>query len=124
VYKSSDLANSNYLRSNKPVRPELTNVQLTRFVPTDKFAKLIAVYPNPVINDNVTIQFNKVPDGEYTIELTDVLGRSVVQRKVTVNQEDQVESMGISRSHARGTYLVKVFDKEKLSVFTQKVLVQ
>ena len=124
VYKSSDLANSNYLRSNKPVRPELTNVQLTRFVPTDKFAKMIAVYPNPVINDNVTIQFNKVPDGEYTIELTDVLGRSVVQRKVTVNQEDQVESMGISRSHARGTYLVKVFDKEKLSVFTQKVLVQ
>jgi hypothetical protein len=124
VYKSSDLANSNYLRSNKTIRPELVNVQLTRFAPTEKFAKLIAVYPNPVINDNVTVQFNKVPDGEYTIELTDVLGRSVLQRKVTVNQEDQVETMGISRSHARGTYLVKVFDKEKLSVFTQKVLVQ
>jgi hypothetical protein len=124
VYKSSDLANSNYLRSNKTVRPELQNVQMTRMAPTDKFAKLIAVYPNPVINDNVTIQFNKVPDGEYTIELTDVLGRSVIQRKVTVNQEDQVETMGISRSHARGTYLVKVFDKAKLSVFTQKVLVQ
>jgi hypothetical protein len=126
IYRSSDLANSNFLSSkrNHPLKPELQNVQLTRVSAADKFAKLIAIYPNPVINDNITVQFNKVPNGDYTIELTDVLGRSVMQKRVTVSMEDQTQSLTISRSNARGTYLVKVFDKEKLSVFTQKVLVQ
>lgn len=126
IYKSSDLANSNYLIIKKPsaLKPELQNVPLTKMSAADKFAKLISVYPNPVTNDNITVQFNKVPNGDYTIELTDVLGRSVMQKKVTVTDEDQTQSLSISRSHARGTYLVKVFDKEKQSVFTQKVLVQ
>lgn len=126
VYRSSDLANSNFLSSKKtnPLRPEWQTVQLTKVAAADKFAKLIAIYPNPVTNDNITIQFNKVPNGDYTIELTDVLGRSVMQKRVTVNMEDQTQSLTISRSHARGTYLVKVFDMEKQSVFTQKVLVQ
>ena len=126
IYRSSDLANSNYLsfKRNRPIKPELQNVQLTRVAAADKFAKLIAVYPNPVTNDHVTVQFNKVPDGDYIIELTDVLGRTVMQKRVTVNMEDQTQSLTIGRGNARGTYLVKVFDKEKQSVFTQKVLVQ
>ena len=85
---------------------------------------MISVYPNPVTNDNITIQFNKVPDGDYIIELTDVLGRTVLQKRVTVNMEDQVQTLPVSRSYARGTYLVKVVDKDKKSMFTQKVLVQ
>jgi hypothetical protein len=65
-----------------------------------------------------------VPNGDYVIELTDVLGRSVLQKKVTINSEDQTHSLSLSRNNARGTYLVKVFDTEKQSVFTKKVLVQ
>jgi hypothetical protein len=126
VYRSSDLANSNFLSSKPitPLKPELQNVPLTKLVAADRFAKLISIYPNPVTNDHLTIQFNKVPDGDYVIELTDVLGRSVMQKRITINNEDQTQSLAISRSHARGTYLVKVFAKGKQSVFTQKVLVQ
>ena len=125
VYRSSDLANSNFL-STRPqvIKPELQNVQLTRTPAADKFAKCISVYPNPVTNDNITLQFNKVPNGDYVIELTDVLGRSVLQKRITINNEDQTHSLSISRNSARGTYLVKVFDKESQSVFTKKVLVQ
>ena len=125
VYRSSDLANSNFL-STRPqlIKPELQNVQLTRTPAADKFAKRISVYPNPVTNDNITLQFNKVPNGDYVIELTDVLGRSVLQKRITINNEDQTHSLSISRNSARGTYLVKVFDKESQSVFTKKVLVQ
>ncbi|MGN6401344.1 MAG: T9SS type A sorting domain-containing protein [Flavisolibacter sp.] len=125
VYRSSDLANSNFL-STRPqvIKPELQNVQLTRTPAADKFAKRISVYPNPVTNDNITMQFNKVPNGDYVIELTDVLGRSVLQKRITINNEDQTHSLSISRNSARGTYLVKVFDKESQSVFTKNVLVQ
>ena len=126
IYRSSDLANSNYLstKRNHPFKSEFQSVPLTRVAAADKFAHLIAVYPNPVTNNNITVQFNKIPNGEYIVELIDALGRSVVQKRVTVNMEDQTQSLSINKNYARGTYLVKVFDKEKQSVFTQKVLVQ
>ena len=123
VYRSSDLANSNFLSSHV-TRPELQNVKLTRTPAADRFAKLISVYPNPVTHYNVTLQFAKVPSGDYIIELTDVLGRSILKKRITINTIKQVQTLFLSRNQPGGTYLVKVFDKSKESVFTQKVLVQ
>lgn len=125
VFRSSDLANSNFLSTEKrnPLRPEIKDVQLTKF-PVEKFSKLISVYPNPVTENNLTLQFNKVPSGDYTIELTDILGRSVLQKRVTINAEEQTQPLSLNRFNAKGTYLVKLFDKEKQSVYSQKVLVQ
>jgi hypothetical protein len=88
------------------------------------YSRLITVYPNPVTNNNVTIQFNKVPNGDYIIDLIDVMGRSVMKKRVTVTDKDQVQSLSIRSTDARGAYLVKVFDASARSVFTQKVLVQ
>lgn len=118
IFKSSDLANSNFLSTRaKSNVPLITRAE-------DRFAKLIAVYPNPVLNNRVTIQFNKVPKGDYTVELTDVIGRSVMQRRVTVANENQSQDLPLNPSNAKGVYMVKVFDVEKQSVFTQKVVVQ
>ncbi|RYF79114.1 MAG: T9SS type A sorting domain-containing protein, partial [Chitinophagaceae bacterium] len=92
--------------------------------PEEKFSKLIAVYPNPVTANRVSVQFNKVPQGDYTVELTDALGRSVTARKITINNEVQVQPFTLSEGASKGVYLVKVFDVSKQSVFTQKVIVQ
>ncbi|MBA2746924.1 MAG: T9SS type A sorting domain-containing protein [Flavisolibacter sp.] len=125
VYRSSDLANGNFLATPKQqVRPELQNVQVSRVFPQDKFAKLISVYPNPVTNNNIVISFNNVPNGEYTIELTDVLGRNVMQRRVTVMGDDQTQTLRLESSNAKGTYLLRVVDRDLQAVFNQKVLVQ
>ena len=80
--------------------------------------------PNPVTANNITVQFNKVPKGDYTVELTDVIGRSVMQRKLTVASENQTQVLPLNESNARGVYMVKVYDVDKQSVFTQKVVVQ
>lgn len=119
VFKSSDLANSNFLSTTARVS-DMTLI--TR--PEEKFSKLISVYPNPVTTNELTLQFSKVPKGDYTIELTDVIGRSIMQRKVTIAAESQTQSMSLNGSNAKGIYMVKVFDTEKQSVFTQKVMVQ
>jgi hypothetical protein len=129
VYRSSDLANSNYLSSKKwgPIRPEIRDVELIKSNLSGKeeiYSRLITVYPNPVTSNNVTIQFNKVPNGDYIIDLIDALGRSVMKKRVTVTDKDQVQSLSIKSTDARGSYLVKVFDASARSVFTQKVLVQ
>ena len=121
VFRSSDLANSNYLSTRTTTRPqEITTIAR----PEERFSKLISVYPNPVTENRVTLQFNKVPQGDYTIELLDVLGRSVQQRRIAIAAEDQVQTLDLPRNSAKGVYMVKVFDRENVSVFTQKVMVQ
>jgi len=127
IFRSSDLANSNYLSEPKKNHDivSIPDDRLQKLIrPSDKFASLIAVYPNPVTGNNISIQFNKVPAGNYMLELRDVLGRSVMQRKISVNGESQTQGFQLNEKNARGVYMVKVFDVTNQSVFTQKVVVQ
>ena len=120
VFRSSDLANSNFLSTARKNNTEITTIPRAE----EKFSKLIAVYPNPVTTNRISVQFNKVPQGDYTVELTDVIGRSVMQRRITINNEVQVQPLSLSEGSAKGVYMVKVYDAGKQSVFTQKVVVQ
>jgi hypothetical protein len=118
VFRSSDLANSNYL-ATKTYR-EIKTIPVAQ----EKFARLISIYPNPAVANRVSVQFNKVPKGDYTVELTDILGRSVLLRKINVANMDQVQVLPLNQSDAKGFYMVKVYDAGNKSVFTQKVMVQ
>ena len=119
VYRSSDLANSNYLQTKPQI---ITPEFITRRVPENIMASSkIMVYPNPVSNNQFMLQFGKITAGTYNLELTDVMGRVVMQRNVNVQAEDQVESISLKSTMARGIYLVKVIDQEKKSVLSQKL---
>jgi hypothetical protein len=121
IYRSSDLANSNYLGRRKT---NATSEMALPGRPDDRFAKLISVFPNPVTENRILVQFNKVPKGDYIVELTDVLGRSVQQKRINIATEDQTQTFHLKESNAKGIYMVKVFDRDNQSVFTQKVVVQ
>src|SRR5215203_2946424 len=123
VFRSSDLANSNFISTQKT--PKLTNSEIQRLIrPEEKFANVIAVYPNPVTTNAIKLQFTKVPVGNYTVELRDILGRTVMQRKVSVEAENQIQELKLDRRNTNGIYMVKVFDAFSQSVFTQKLVVQ
>jgi hypothetical protein len=122
IFRSSDLANSNYLSAKTP---KLNNSEIQRLIrPEEKFANLIAVYPNPVTASTIKLQFNKVPAGNYTVELRDVLGRAVMQKKISIAYENQTQELKLERRNSNGIYMVKVFDGTNQSVFTQKLVVQ
>jgi len=123
VFRSSDLANSNYLSVQKT--PKLTGSEIQRLIrPEEKFANEIAVYPNPVTASLIKLQFSKVPAGNYTVELRDVLGRTVMQKKISIEGENQTQELKLDRRNTNGVYMVKVFDGTNQSVFTQKLVVQ
>lgn len=126
IFKSSDLANGNYLSSkfhNK--KDPVKKMDLARMIkPEEKFANQISVYPNPVTTDNITIQFSKIPNGNYTVELRDALGRNVTQRRININSGMQAQEFRIDSKNSKGIYMVKVFDGNNQSVFTQKLVVQ
>lgn len=123
IFRSSDLANSNFLQT-KPKNTTQSEI-VTRKAP-DNFiaASKIQIYPNPVTNNQFTLQFGKIAAGNYNVEMTNVMGQVVMQRTVNVQAEDQVETISIRSIVARGVYLVKVVGADKVSVLNQKLVVQ
>jgi hypothetical protein len=122
IFRSSDLANSNFLSANRTMKPNGDIQRLIR--PEEKYAKEISVYPNPVTASVIKLQFNKVPAGNYTVELRDVLGRTVMQKKISIEAENQIQELKLNRRNANGVYMIKLFDGLNQSVFTQKLVVQ
>jgi hypothetical protein len=93
-------------------------------VPDVFSASKVSLYPNPVTNNQFTIQFGKIAAGNYNVELTNVMGQVIMQRTVNVQAEDQVEIVSIKSTVARGVYLVKVVGADKTSILNQKLVVQ
>ena len=121
VWHSSDLANSNLLISgNKPkgTAPELLPQLYSRI--SDK----IQVYPNPVTNNKFIIQFSQLETGNYTLQLTDVIGRQVMQQAISISGDNQTQDINLNPSYTRGVYLLKVTDHNNKAIFSTKVVVQ
>jgi hypothetical protein len=65
-----------------------------------------------------------VPAGNYTLELRDVLGRSVILKAITISNESQIQTLTLNQSDAKGVYMITVSDNTNQSVFAQKLVVQ
>jgi hypothetical protein len=123
-WRSSDLANSNILTTKKTQTSATTDIAKRVIPNTATTANKVQLYPNPVTNNQFAIQFSKLQAGDYNIQVTDVTGRKVVDRTVTVISEDQTETIRLSTTAAKGFYLVNIINKESKSVFNSKLLVE
>lgn len=112
-FSSSDLANGNILSSQVNIVTELPTIQISNET---------RLYPNPVRNNVFTIQFGKINSGDYTISLTDQMGRQVHQRKVSINSEYPSVSIDLPAS-ANGVLLVRLIDQKGKAVISKKLLV-
>lgn len=122
VYNASDLANGNLLYQKeadaartfadfKPVVPVLTNEA--------------HIFPNPVTNNEFKIYFEGQQAGKYNVLITDLSGKPVMNDVVNiVNSKTQVETVTLSRSFAKGMYMVKVTDANNKFIFTERIVVQ
>jgi hypothetical protein len=121
VYNASDLANGNLLYQKevdaartfadfKPVIPVLTNEA--------------HIFPNPVTNSEFKIYFEGQQAGKYNVAITDLSGKPVMNRIVTVTSKTQVEPVQLNRAFAKGMYMVKVTDANNKFIFTERIVVQ
>ncbi len=123
VWQSSDLANSNLLVSGnkKEAAPmELMRVQSSGNADDGR----VSIFPNPVTNNQFVLRFGQLEPGAYTIQVTDVTGRQVLQQSVNVNTEFQVQKVKLDASSSKGVYLVKVLDGSNKAAFSTKIVVQ
>ncbi len=123
TYNASDLANGNLLLQKesdaaknfgaadfKPVIPVITNDA--------------HIYPNPVTANEFKVYFDGQQSGKYNITITDLTGKAIMNRVVTVNAKIQVETVPLNRNFAKGMYMVKVTDASNKFIFTERIVVQ
>jgi len=123
VWQSSDLANGNLLNTGTQAKGNTVELISRNTEPNSGDGK-IAIYPNPVTNNQFAIQFNELEAGQYTIQVTDVMGRQVMQQIVSVAGEKQTQTVRLNASSSKGVYLVKVTDHANRSVYNTKIVVQ
>ncbi|NOT51786.1 MAG: T9SS type A sorting domain-containing protein [Chitinophagaceae bacterium] len=121
VWHTSDLATSNLYESGN--KPKATTIDLISRG-TDLGDNRISIFPNPVTNNQFSIQFSNVETGSYTVQVTDMMGRQILQQIVNVGSENQTQSIKLQSTTARGMYLIKVTDQSSKSVFDTKIVLQ
>jgi hypothetical protein len=87
-------------------------------------ASRISIYPNPVTGDQFVVQFGQIEPGNYIVQVTDVTGRQVIQRSVTISGENQSQVIKINSSSSRGVYMIKVLGSASKTIFSTKIVVQ
>ena len=87
---------------------------------------VITMYPNPVRgNEGVQLQLSNLPAGSYLLSLYSGGGQTVYQKKITVSQNNtiQTEKVVLNGALAQGSYSVKMSDSKGKIMFTDKLIV-
>lgn len=121
VSHTSDLGNSNLLVSGN--KPKATNVDLIT-KGTETGDSRISIFPNPVTANQFNIQFTDAEAGSYMVQVTDMMGRQLMQQNITVSGDNQVQQIKLKSSVSKGVYLVKVTDAASKSIFSTKIVIQ
>lgn len=123
AFNASDMANGNFLLQQEAdaiTKFNLSNAVIPKLA-QDASAR---VYPNPVAGNQFNVLFENQKAGRYTILLTDIAGKIIQSKVVSIAKGGQVESLRFINKITKGTYLVKVIGENKVSAFSEKIIVQ
>jgi ribosomal protein S8E len=122
-YNASDLANGNLLyqkEADAKNKFTITTPPITSdIVNTDS-----KVYPNPVTGNEFKVLIDGQKAGTYSLVVTDLSGKVIMNRIVNVAFKSQVETVKITNVLGKGMYFVKVTDAAKQVVLSEKIIVQ
>ncbi len=123
TFNASDLANGNFLLQKEA---DATNkFDLTKFtLPSFDGASDARVFPNPVTGSQFNVFFEGQKPGRYNMVFTDLAGRTISSKIITISRGNQVESCNLLSKTAKGTYLLKVLNERKQLAFSEKIIVQ
>ena len=123
TYNASDLANGNLLFQKEADAAKKFNVVENKPIVPALNADA-HVFPNPVTNNEFKILFDGQKAGQYNVALTDLSGKTIMNKVITVSVKGQVETVRINSSIGKGMYMVKVTDSENKFIFTERIVVQ
>jgi len=121
AFNASDLANGNFL-SQKEAN-DITRYDLVKSTILPGVTGDAKVYPNPLTGTQFNVVFEGQPAGKYTIILTDIAGRALQSKVVSISKPSQVEAVHLTDKTVRGMYLVKVLSEGRQLAFSEKIVI-
>lgn len=85
--------------------------------------KTISFYPNPVTNNKVNIQFNKLNPANYQFTLLDIKGNIVMTKLIQHTGASSTQQISFIKPLSAGTYKGVLFNIETKKRFTATILV-
>ena len=82
----------------------------------------ITVYPNPVTNRMVAVQFTDMMKGIYTLKLISSIGQVVSTQQVTHGGGNGTQSIRLDRGVANGTYKLEIIKPDN-TVITRSLVI-
>ncbi|MEO7523813.1 MAG: T9SS type A sorting domain-containing protein, partial [Ferruginibacter sp.] len=79
----------------------------------------ITIYPNPVEDKIINIEFINQETGVYKLDLINQIGQSVYRNNISVNANAQVESVHLGKAIAPGNYNLKMTTPGKKIIIKQ-----
>lgn len=120
-FNASDLASSNFLfqkEANAANNFPLSKSSLTTISGDAK------IFPNPVTGSEFKILLGAQKPGQYTILVTDLAGRAIQSKKITITKSTNTATVTLTRQQTKGTYMVKVLNNNKGSALTEKIILE
>lgn len=117
-YHPADLANSFVLETKRKHDHFDTKIQ------SNSKDGSISIYPNPVVSKEFKIDFNNFEAGTYTISVTDVNGKSITNKSVTLGGKVNTVVVDLPATITSGIYMVRVTDYLNNTWNTGKILVE
>ena len=123
TYNASDLANGNLLyQKEADAAQKFGAAEFKEVTPT--LNSDAHVYPNPVTNNEFKVLFDGQKPGQYNIAITDLSGKFIMAKTVTLAVKSQTETVKINGLLGKGMYMVKVTDAAGQFIFTERIVVQ
>lgn len=79
-------------------------------VAAQKTTASINIYPNPVVDKKINIQFSNQPKGTYQVQLINAIGQVVYNVNIILSDNNSVQSIQLSRTVTPGDYKLKITD--------------
>jgi hypothetical protein len=84
---------------------------------------LIAVYPNPVKDGVIGLQFTNMPAGNYGVRLLSIIGQEIMNQQINHTGGSSTQQLSLSQSLAKGIYQLEIIkpdnSKASLNVMVQ-----
>jgi hypothetical protein len=68
----------------------------------------ITVYPNPITDETIGIQFNNMPGGQYNIRLLNPLGKTMLIKDINYAGGSATEKITLSKGIVKGIYNLEI----------------
>ncbi|MEJ7625985.1 MAG: T9SS type A sorting domain-containing protein [Ferruginibacter sp.] len=123
-YNASDLANGRLLLQKEANAANKFSVSNTNLRVATYVTGEAKVFPNPVTTSTFNVNLSDQQPGLYSIILSDVVGRTLQTKTVSVIKGNQTEQVNILSRPAKGVYMVKVLDAQNQVVITEKIVLE